>query len=207
MKFTNKTERRVKTGLVIMASGLGKRFGSNKLMEPLGGKPLIKWVIDVTDGLFDKRVVVTRSSQVNDLCKSLNINVILHEFPGRNDTVRLGLSNIMDGIDYCFFMQGDQPLISKESINKMLLECQPLNDKILKASYCESIGSPMGFPSCFFDQLLSLPDGKGGNFIAKMHQENVKTIEVFHDYELWDIDTPKDLERICTVLEERSVEC
>ena len=41
-------------GCVIMASGLGKRFGSNKLMADFNGKPMIYRILSATDGaLFD----------------------------------------------------------------------------------------------------------------------------------------------------------
>ena len=39
-------------GCVIMASGLGKRFGGNKLMADFDGQPLICRALTVTDGLF-----------------------------------------------------------------------------------------------------------------------------------------------------------
>ena len=63
----------IKIGLVIMASGLGKRFGRNKLMEELDNRPIVKWIIDSTDGLFDRRIVVTRSADVKLLCDGLEI--------------------------------------------------------------------------------------------------------------------------------------
>lgn len=37
-------------GCVIMASGLGKRFGSNKLMADFNGKPMIYRILSATDG-------------------------------------------------------------------------------------------------------------------------------------------------------------
>lgn len=51
-----------------MASGLGKRFGSNKLMASFHGAPLIHSVLDVTGSvpLFADRLVVTRSREVHD---------------------------------------------------------------------------------------------------------------------------------------------
>ena len=39
-------------GCVIMASGLGKRFGGNKLMADFDGQPLICRALTVTDGPF-----------------------------------------------------------------------------------------------------------------------------------------------------------
>lgn len=200
MSIMKRDEVKIKTGLVIMASGLSKRFGSNKLMEILDDKPLIKWVIDVTDGLFDKRIVVTRSIEVYDLCEALNVNCILHELPLRNDTVRLGLKEIIKDIDYCFFMQGDQPLISKESIEKMIFSANDFPKMIVKAGYHDTVGAPMGFPRCLFNELLALPEGKGGNYVAKIHPNLVYTVEVKKEYELWDIDISTDLERIRNVL-------
>lgn len=191
---------RIKTGLVIMASGLGKRFGSNKLMEIFGGKPLIKWVIDASEDLFDERVVVTRSEDVFKLCKNMGIKCILHEFPGRNDTVRLGLNALMNDIDYCFFMQGDQPLICKESINNMIMAANTNNNLIVRASFNDAVGAPIGFPRKFFDDLLYLPNGKGGNFVAKNNADSVENIEVSNEYELYDVDTKEDLNELINIV-------
>lgn len=190
-----------KVGLVIMASGLGKRFGGNKLLESLAGKPIIQWIIDTTDGLFDKRVVVTRNKDIKNLCEKLAIDCILHDFPGRNDTVRLGLSWQMDEVDYCFFTPSDQPLISKESIINLLEASKKNNEKIIRACYKDLIGTPTGFPKKYFDELLNLPDHKGGNLIATKYSEEVYRVDVYNQYELMDIDTVSDLEKMRELLQ------
>ena len=77
-----------KLGCVIMASGLGKRFGGNKLMANFRGKPMIQRALDATEGLFSHRVVVTRHDSVAQLCREQNIDVVLHDLPHKNDTVR-----------------------------------------------------------------------------------------------------------------------
>lgn len=198
--MSTEIKENLRTGLVIMASGLGKRFGGNKLIEPLEQKPLIKWIIDTTEGLFDKRIVVTRSEDVRELCKSLEIDHVFHSLPGRNDTVRLGLEALMEEIDYCFFTPGDQPLIERESICKLLDAAINNKDKIVRPFYGDFEGSPVGFPKCYFDNLLELPEGKGGNVIVKDTPESVLKIEVQNKHELWDIDTVSDLEKIKNVL-------
>ena len=78
-------------GCVIMASGLGKRFGGNKLMADFNGKPMIQRALDLTEGLFCRRVVVTRHERIAGLCREQNVDVVLHDLPHRSDTVRLGL--------------------------------------------------------------------------------------------------------------------
>lgn len=189
-----------KMGLVIMASGLGKRFGGNKLLEPLGEKPIIQWVLDATEGIFEKRVVVTRSDAIKTMCDSMAAPCILHELPNRNDTVRLGLSWLEKDVEYCFFTPADQPLISKASIQRLTEAGKKHPEKIIRACYADTIGTPTGFPKKYFQELKNLPEHKGGNWIAAKYADVVNKVEVCHGYELLDIDTVSDLEKIKAVL-------
>ena len=186
----------MRVGLVIMASGLGKRFGGNKLMAELQDKPLIRWIIDASEGVFDQRIVVTRSEQVRELCEGLGLQHIHHELPFRSDTVRLGVSALNDDVDYCFFVPGDQPLLKKETLEKLVEGAKRNPDRILRAGYEDTVGSPMGFPGCFFEDLKNLPEGKGGNWIAKSHPELIRVVSASDASELRDIDTREDLEEI-----------
>ena len=81
-------------GCVMMASGLGRRFGGSKLMVPFLGKPLLYWALSATEGLFSRRVVVTRNREAAAFCAALGVETVVHDEPGRNDTVRLGLEAV-----------------------------------------------------------------------------------------------------------------
>lgn len=190
-----------KIGLVIMASGLGKRFGGNKLLETLGDKPIIQWIIDTTDGFFDRRIVVTRNEDIKKMCDNIGVNCIFHDFPHRNDTIRLGLSWLMNDVDYCFFTPSDQPLISGASITKLIAECKKNNEKIIRACYKDLVGTPTGFPRKYFNELLNLPEHKGGNWIIASHSDEVYKVDVSNEYELMDIDTVSDLEKMKVLLD------
>lgn len=279
--------RTLKHGCIVMASGVGARFGGNKLMAELCDVPLVGYVVRATDGLFSRRVVVTRHADVAALCETLGVQVILHDEPCRNDTVRLGME-AMDGCDTVTFVQGDQPLIRPASIVALLraaerdaagaarrdaarrdaarrgvadvvgcdavgaaladaaedyamgldaaedyamgldaVECDvdaaagcdaaesdvagvAKHDavgcnaaengvaRIWRTSFDGVPGAPVLFPSWAFDELRSLPRGKGGGFVAKAHAEYVRTIEVSSEWELFDVDTRDDLEQLQT---------
>ena len=182
-------------GCVIMASGLGKRFGSNKLLADFGGKPLISRILDVTEGIFSKRVVVTRHEEIVGLCQEHGIQTILHNLPHRNDTVRLGIEN-MTGVDRCMFCTGDQPLLRRETIAALAIASSNNHSLIWRTAYEETPGSPVVFPSWTFAELGNLPEGKGGGFIIKKNPEMVRYISVQNCFELNDIDTPDDLETL-----------
>ena len=192
--------RTLKHGCIVMASGAGVRFGGNKLMAELCGEPLVGHVVRATDGLFDRRVVVTRHADVAALCETLGAQVILHDESGRNDTVRLGME-AMDGCGTVTFVQGDQPLIRPASIAALLRAAERdvtrgTSASIWRTGFNGAPGAPVLFPSWAFDELRSLPHGKGGGFVAKMHAEYVRTIEASSEWELFDVDTRDDLQQL-----------
>lgn len=268
--------RTLKHGCIVMASGVGARFGGNKLMAELCDVPLVGHVVRATDGLFSRRVVVTCHAGVAALCETLGAQVILHDEPCRNDTVRLGME-AMDGCDSVTFVQGDQPLIRQASIAALLRAaerdavgaarrdaagrgvadvvgcdavgaalrgaaghgvaedyameldavacdvdaagCDAAESDVAGAAKHDAVGcnaaessvahiwrtsfdgvpgAPVLFPSWAFDELRSLPRGKGGRFVAKTHAECVRTIEVLSEWELFDVDTRDDLEQLRT---------
>ena len=182
-------------GCVIMASGLSKRFGSNKLMADFHGAPLIQRALDVTDGLFSHRIVITRHESVAAFCRDQNIDVVLHDLPHRSDTVRLGLEALGD-LDACIFLPGDQPLLQRETVVMLLENWKENPDRIVRPAYEDTEGSPVLFPSWAFPELKDLPEGKGGGVVIEKHPHEVCRVSIANPFELTDADTPDILERL-----------
>jgi len=205
------------TGFVIMASGLAKRFGSNKLLASFKGQPLYQRVLELTDSLMEpavsndngsiptgiSRVVVTRHQPIAEYCREHDISVVLHDLPFRSDTVRLGVKALTDSSPdskknrplpkRILFLQSDQPLLRKETLEALLLCSVSEPERIVRPCFGFREGAPVCFPHWALDALCTLPEGKGGGFLARQHPEAVLTVPVTFDYELADIDTPEDL--------------
>lgn len=102
-------------GCVIMASGLGRRFGGNKLLSDFHGKALISHAIEKAGAFpFAETVVVTRYEEIAGLCAMENIPFLLHRLPGKNDTLRLGLCRLLGDTENQMQAQADmedQPVI------------------------------------------------------------------------------------------------
>ena len=180
-----------KIGCVIMASGLGRRFGSNKLLADFGGEPMICRILDATEGIFRRRVVVTRHEEIARLCREREISVVLHSLPNRNDTVRLGLQG-MGEMDRCLFAPADQPLLRRETVAALALVSK--GSPYCWRLSCEGVpGSPVVFPEWTFEQLKNLPEGKGGGILLKKYPERLRTVNIRDGYELQDVDRPEDL--------------
>ena len=179
-------------GCVIMASGLGKRFGGNKLMADFGGQPMIARILAATEGIFDRRVVVTRHEDVALLCRKQGIEVVLHDLPNRNDTVRLGLEAVGD-VDGCLFCPGDQPLLRKETVAALVSDWKKEPDFICRTVFENQLGAPILFPKWAFLELLTLPEGKGGGILTQKYPERVRLHPVRDRLELIDVDTRETL--------------
>lgn len=184
-----------KIGCVIMASGLGKRFGGNKLLYHFHGKPMIQYILDATAD-FHSRIVVTRHEDVAALCREQHIPVLLHDLPMRSDTVRLGLSALLESephLEGCLFAAADQPCLKKESIKAMCEAFRAESGFIYRLCFRGTPGNPVLFPRSCFEKLLHLPEGKGGNVIIKAQPELVRQVEAMKEIELVDVDTPEAL--------------
>lgn len=226
---------------IIMASGMSKRFGTNKLLAAFNNNTLFENAINISRFVsFGKTLAVTRHDELVQICEREHIHCIKHNMPYRNDMVRLGVSHILkethkhkscctQGI---LFLPSDQPLITKTSLqllcllfiyyNNSYFACNSTdkssnanndysnnnysnndysnnnnnNNKICRLAFNENAGAPVIFPACYYNELLTLPQGKGGGFIAKKHPAQVILVPAQDEYELYDIDTPDDLIRL-----------
>ncbi|MCI5679063.1 MAG: nucleotidyltransferase family protein [Bacteroidales bacterium] len=194
--FRNNGERgnpSPKIGCVIMASGLSVRFGKNKLFAEWDGKTFLERILDTTEGIFSRRVVVTRSEDAAAVCRKKGVKVIFHSFPNRNDTVRLGTA-YMEGMDGVLFCPCDQPLLHRESLLGLLEAFQ--EGDILRLAYGEKTGMPVLFDKAYFTELQSLPEKKGGSYLIGKYGKRVKAVQATEEYELLDVDTPEELENL-----------
>lgn len=196
------SDKKIIVGCMIMASGQGKRFGSNKLMVDFCGEPLIVGSLKATENLFAQRFVVTRHKIVANYCEKNNIDFVEHSFSNRNDTIRVGLAYLEDiepNVTHCLFAMGDQPLIKRESLENLLEAVQKQPEYIWRLASGAIVGAPVVFPKRFFSELMSLPVGKGGGVLLKKYTDLVHTVSVLNCEELLDVDTKEDLQKLTEI--------
>lgn len=188
----NKTNKKI--ACVLMASGLSSRFGSNKLLTKLKNKNLLDWAVNYTSSVnFEKRMLFTRNEEVYSYCKGQGIDAVKHELPNRNDAVKLAMSYMRD-MDAVLFVQCDQPFVKCESIEKIINSYLSEGKGIHRLSFSGEAASPVLFSSEYFEELQTLPEKKGGGYVAKKHSDEVTLIEAENEYETFDVDTPEDLD-------------
>ena len=229
------SEKRAKIACIVMASGEGKRFGlqkGGKLLAPLDGIPVLKHVLQalpIED--FCYVVVVTRWPEVEALCDALQIKCVRHDNPLRSDTIREGMRAVFDGAadpsdmpDACLFVAGDQPLLTADSIKRLLQTFRDVfgrgQSAVCRIGWKQEAGNPVLFPAAMFDELRSLEGNQGGASLLREEDRKSKEIqdkgiqdkdiqdegvqvlivEAGSPYELMDVDSPEDLAKLESAL-------
>ena len=201
----------LRIGCVLMASGMGKRFGSNKLLATYKGRTLFSCACAIAASVpFSKICVITRHPEIATLCQKRALPFVLHDKTDRNEVVALGVSTLLSNtndtpdaalLDGILFLPCDQPCIRPTSMKRLCSAFSGQPDHICRLSYTNAAGetipgSPVLFPRQFFQELQNLPPKKGGSFLAKKYPLQVTYVPAEDPLELFDIDTPEDLSRL-----------
>ena len=166
-------------------------------------------------------LVVTRHVEIAAWCRENSVRVLLHDLPERNQAIRLALAALncagtesVSDIhaapeklsaeklsaeqlpDGCLFCPADQPLVTEESLHRMIKAFQKAPDRIIRLSYQGTEGSPVLFPASLFPELAALPPGTGGREVIRRHPELVTAVEAQFPEELKDADIPEDLREL-----------
>ncbi len=188
----------MRLGCVLMASGHSTRFGGDKLLFPLNGKPLAAHAMDALPGaLFECAAAVTRSPEVAALAEKRKMKAVMN--PDRTDdpavTIRLGLGALPPGLHGCLFLPCDQPGLRAESVERMAEAFRARPQMIVALGFKGRRGSPVIFPAALFLELSGLSPGAGGKQVLLRHPERLLLVEAGDELELMDIDTREDLGR------------
>ena len=219
----------VRVGCVVLASGKGTRFGKNKLLTDLNGTPLLAYAVSAICGAMEQSsgrtsarcataftiedtVLVTCYPEAAEIADRAGIRAVISENPLQSDSVRTGLralladrDNMLDGV---LFVQGDQPLLSAETVCDVLnaFARQPgLPARAVWRDLATGVvtpGNPVVFPQRMFDALMQLSGDRGGSALLK--NRKCLTVEVPNAWELRDVDTPADLQFVSGILSRRA---
>lgn len=188
-----------KIGAVILAAGLASRMGQQKLLLPLGGKPLLAHALTTVMKLrLDSVIAVIGEpqQQLANLCQEYGISSIYNSnrLSGQATSVKLGLSHVADDVDGILFLPGDQPLVPLALLQAMV-KCfarETDNSKIVVPLYKGEYRSPVLFGADWRQHLTELKGDQGGRSVVKQYPEQVATVEWPDEQAFWDADTWED---------------
>lgn len=179
------------TAIILMAAGIGRRFGSNKLLAPFRGRPLWEYAWErAVEAKKELGIQVLMVSGYQPLLQAPEVIPVCNDLPllGASHTVRLGVKEAERlGMQYAVFMVSDQPMLKTSSLKRLIEAREP--GKIVCLSKDGRAGNPVVFHRDFFPELLALTGDRGGKMVMHRHMDAVKWVEADKVSELTDIDT------------------
>lgn len=187
----------MKIGCVVMAAGMGTRFGGNKLTRQWAGKSLIRRALEaVPSEKLHATVVVTQYSEIVDLAKEFHFTPIVNTHPeyGQSHSIKLGIW-ALEQCDAILFQVADQPLLRRESVAALVDLFHQNPHHIVGLGHAGQRGNPCIFPAHFFPELLKIEGDRGGNTVIRQHEQELLLYEVSAQ-ELVDVDTAETLSQL-----------
>ena len=184
----------MRVGAVLMASGFSRRFGANKLLEPVEGIPMILRAFDALPAaLFERAVVVSACPEILAMAGERGYLPIPNPgaAEGQSASIRLGVSELPD-MDGILFAVCDQPWLRRKSVERLLERFSA--GCICALSWQGKRGNPVIFPAGLFSRLLALTGDQGGGKVIQANPRRLQLVEAEALRELQDVDTPIDLE-------------
>nr|WP_307999514.1 NTP transferase domain-containing protein [uncultured Merdimonas sp.] len=200
-----------KTALIYLAAGNSRRFGRNKLLYEVDGRPmylhLLERLMEIADA--DKRyelLVVTQYQEIRETVDnfrkegrrvfcvwspesrkgvSFSIRAALSHI-GKSDRMWTGETSAPVDIRSCAFFVADQPWLTKTTVEGFLAQMADAEIGCVRCG-CQE-GNPVWFSKAYFSELMELKGDEGGKKVFSRHQNEAVYYEVKSGKELEDID-------------------
>lgn len=186
----------MKLGCVVLAAGQGRRFGDNKLLQSLGDRPVLGHVLSALPReRFAKVVVVASSQGVEELCSQQNFTCLRYPGGPQSESIRRGIE-AMEGMDGCLFAMGDQPLCTRQSMEKLVDVFLNCPEAVVRLAWGETPCSPVLFPKRYFPNLRAITGEQGGMSALRGLDAEIRLVQAADEAELWDVDTRDQLEHM-----------
>lgn len=110
-------------GAIVLAAGKGTRMKSDlpKVLHPLGGKPMVRHVIDMLSNLSPTRICVVVAPDMNQVASAVAPHATaIQAKPEGTANAALSAAPVMEGFGGdIFVLFGDTPLITAETLQAM----------------------------------------------------------------------------------------
>jgi len=182
---------------VVLAAGASTRMGTQKLLLPVGGEPLVRRVVRaVCDAGFDEVLVVLGSEheKVLGALVGLPIREALNpNFPsGMGSSFRSAVESLPDS-EAAMFALADQPFVTSTEYRTLLETYREHHSPIVSVRYGEVMAPPHLFTRAFFPELAALEHG--ARPVLLRHRDQTTIVRFAPDL-LADVDTPEDYEDV-----------
>jgi molybdenum cofactor cytidylyltransferase len=184
---------------VVLAAGLARRMGRQKLLLQLQGKPVVRWSVEHVVSHVEDVVIVTGpdESALRQALEGLTVRFVVNPRPqdGQGTSIAAGVAALKPWTTAALIALGDQPRIPA-AVVPALLEALRRSGKAIVAPLYQGVqGTPVVFSSEVFAELRALKGDAGARAVVKENPERVELV-AFDLAMPPDVDTPEDYAKL-----------
>ena len=187
-----------KVALIYMAAGNSRRFGENKLLYKIDGKPMYLHLFERLCEICGNDAgyslyLVTRYDEIMKTQCGGNFEAVYTPLAkdGASYTVKAALEAARNFSAYVFFA-ADQPYLTAQTVSGFLNACRKSGKGLGCVCSSGETGNPAWFDAKYVKELFALEGDRGGKAVIKRHTDDLFLYEVENAHELDDIDFLND---------------
>jgi molybdenum cofactor cytidylyltransferase len=184
---------------LLLAAGGARRFGSQKLLAPLCGTPIVRLAADVLCAMTDDVVVVVGNDaeRVQQALLGSPVQCVLNQDwnTGLASSLCCGVQEVAergDAVDAVIVTLGDQPGLDPRVIGEVIALWRERRPSIVAVRYQGAQDHPVLFDRSVFPELLLLSGDTGAKPVLQRLPDRVTYLDVPYAAPR-DVDTPADL--------------
>ncbi len=183
---------------LVLAAGAARRFGSQKLLHPVRGEPLVRAAVDRVVAAGPERTIVVvghDGDAVRHALAGLPVTIVENPHPeqGLSSSLRAGLAMVPEDAVAVLVTLGDQPIGRDEVFPALVARFGGDDAPIVAARYQGVQGLPVLFSRAVFPELEQLEGDRGARSVVERDPSRVAYVDF--DFPMPpDVDTPADLE-------------
>ena len=185
---------------IVLAAGRSTRMGGpNKLLEEVGGKPIVRGAVEAAAGSAARPVIVVTGHQGDRVAAVLNgldvRRVQNADFAeGLATSLKAGIAALPAEADAVAVVLGDMPEVTSGLIDRLAAALDPARGALIAVPTREGRrGNPVVWSRRFFDELSRLEGDVGARHMITQYEDAVVEVPVDDDAAFRDIDTPDAL--------------
>jgi molybdenum cofactor cytidylyltransferase len=185
---------------LVLAAGQSRRMGPvNKLLADVGGKPMVRRVVDAVLASRARPVVVVTGHEAERVRAALDaLPVTLVDNPdyaeGLSTSLRRGLGALPETAPGALVCLGDMPLIDGTQLDRLIAAFDPTAGRaICVPVWHGKRGNPVLWARRFFAEMQTVEGDVGARHLIGEHGDSVHEVEMQSDAVLIDVDSPDAL--------------
>jgi molybdenum cofactor cytidylyltransferase len=184
---------------VVLAAGLARRMGRQKLLLDFKGKPVVRWSVEAVLPHVGDCVIVTGEDDaaLRVALAGLALRFAVNPRPrdGQGSSIAVGVAALKPWTAAAVIVLGDQVRTPGDVLPALLGAHARSRASIVVPSYRGTRGTPVLFSSEIFSELRALRGDEGARAVVAAHPERVEVVTL--DVAMpADVDTPEDFARL-----------